>query len=39
MCEENSRVKYVIFQKNDSKLENNLLKACQSYFFFLYLHP
>ena len=39
MCEENSRVKYVIFQKNDSKLENNLLKACLSKFFLLYLYP
>ncbi len=39
MCEENSRVKYVIFQKTDSKLENNLQKACQSHFFFLFLQP
>ena len=39
MCEESSREKHVIFLKNDSKLENNLLKACQSHSFFLYLHP
>ncbi len=37
MCENKQKGKTCHFPKN--KLENNLLKACLSHFFLLYLHP